>query len=63
MKSHFGKNKSSHHTMLQLCRELAGVATSKQHCLKDVGFPRDLLEKSMGHQIGTAVVRALSAHR
>ena len=41
---------------------LAGVATSKQHCLKDAGFARDLLEESPGHQIGTAVERALSAH-
>jgi hypothetical protein len=32
---------------------LAGVATSKQHCLKDAGFVHDLLEESLGHQIGT----------
>jgi len=37
---------------------LAGVATSKQHCLKDAGFVHDLLEESLGHQIGTAVERA-----
>ena len=36
---------------------LAGVAKSK-----DAGFARDLLEESLGHQIGTAVERALSAH-
>ena len=34
---------------------LAGVA---RHCLKDAGFPRDLLEESLGHQIETAVERA-----
>ena len=63
MKSHFGK--ISHHIILcaNYAEMLAGVATSKQHCLKDAGFARDLLEELLGHQIATAVERALSAHR